>query len=156
VLAGAAALPLGGCGGAEPEGFAAAKPAGWHDATSHASLRSGTSFQLVYEGPKDGKVTTSIAIVRSDPVKGRRLDDIVRAGRRNVGKAYGDAGKPIAVRLDGARALQFDYDAEGGRVRQVATLHDQHFYLLSFTAAKEAFQRRLATMRAFMRSWRWK
>ena len=100
-------------------------------------------------------MTTSLAIVRSERVQGGRLDDIVQEGRRNIGKAYGDAGEPTEVRLDGARALQFDYDAEGGRVRQVATLHDEHFYLLSFTAAKDAFQRRLAVMSAFMRSWRW-
>jgi hypothetical protein len=146
---------LGGCGGSEPTGYEATQPDGWRDATNHASLRSGTAFQAVYEGPKDGDVTASIAIVRSERVPDARLDDIVREGQRNLGKAYGDAGAPKEVRLDGERAMQFDYEAEDGRVRQVATVHDDHFYLVSFTAAKEAFERRVAALQAFMRSWRW-
>jgi hypothetical protein len=52
--------------------------------------------------------------------------------------------------------MRFDYEAEGGQVRQVGALHRGHFYLVSFTAAPSAWSRRLQAFDQLLRSWRWK
>jgi YD repeat-containing protein len=103
-------------------------------------------------------VTTSIAIVRVEAPKGATLESITRSGQRNLRKAYGKAGvtgPPVAERLDGERALRLDYDAEEARIRQVGALRAGHFYLVSFTAARSSFDRRVADFDALLRSWRW-
>ena len=61
----------------------------------------------------------------------------------------------MAERLDGEPALRLDYTAEGARIRQVGALRAGHFYLLSFTAARTTFKRRVADFDALLRSWRW-
>jgi len=103
-------------------------------------------------------VTTSIAIVRVEAPEGATVKSITETGRRNLRKAYGSAaatGPPVDLRLDGEPALQLDYTADEARIRQVGALRADHFYLLSFTAGRSAFKRRVADFDALLRSWRW-
>jgi hypothetical protein len=62
----------------------------------------------------------------------------------------------VETRLAGEPAMRFDYEAEGGQVRQLGVLHRGHFYLLSFTAAPGAWSERLQAFDQLLRSWRWK
>jgi hypothetical protein len=103
-------------------------------------------------------VTTSIAIVRVEAPENATLEGITRSGRRNLRKAYGEAGvtgPPVPEELDGEPALRLDYKADEARIRQVGALRAGHFYLLSFTAAEKTFKRRVAAFDALLRSWRW-
>jgi hypothetical protein len=109
----------------------------------------------VYEGPRDAGLTASIAILRVEAEPDATLEDITRAGRQNLGKAYGAAGPPVPTRLGGKPAMQLDYEADGGRVRQIGALRGRFFYLVSFTAAPEAFERRVGALDTLVRSWRW-
>jgi len=153
----AAALLLGGCGGSgQADTYAATLPEGWRDATRQAESKSGTDFEAVYEGPHTAGITASIAILRVEAEPDATLEDIIRAGRANLGKAYGVAGPPVRTRLGGEPAMQLDYEAQGGRVRQVGALHGRFFYLLSFTAAPQAFERDVAALAELIRSWRWR
>ena len=76
----------------------------------------------------------------------------------NLAKAYGKAATAaprVPTRLAGAPAMRFDYEAEGGQVRQLGALHGGHFYLVSFTASPSAWGARLQALDALLRSWRW-
>jgi hypothetical protein len=150
---------LGGCGpGGAPAGFDVDLPDGWKNTTQRAELTTNQDFELVYEGPEEGGITASIAIVRVEAAEGATLSQIARSGQRNIGKAYGLAGAdgpPVDTRLGGEPAVQLEYEAEDGRVRQVGALHAGHFYLASFTAAKTAFDHRVEAFDGLLRSWRW-
>ena len=132
-------------------------PAGWDDRTEAAETRTGSDFQAVYEGPRDGGVTSSIAIVRTEAPEAATLESISRAGRDNIRKAYGTTapGRLEPARLGGERAVRLDYETERGRVRQVGALRAGYFYLVTFNAAQSAFTRRLPAFDALVRSWRW-
>jgi hypothetical protein len=96
--------------------------------------------------------------VRVEARAGATVRSITETGRRNLRKAFGSAaatGPPVDIRLDGEPALQLDYNADEARVRQVGALRAGHFYLLSFTAARASFKRRVADFDAMLRSWRW-
>jgi hypothetical protein len=154
----AAAALAGGCGGAASTGYAVTAPAGWTDRTTFVESHSGSDFEAVYEGPRDGTVTASIAIVRVEAPEGATLEQMGRLGQRNVARAYdmrGTATRPVDATLDGARALQLDYEVDGGGVRQVVAMRGANVYLVSFTAGEQAYQRRLETFEAMLRSWRW-
>ena len=119
----AGALLLGGCGGSSGDsGWSAAVPDGWKNATTRINARSNTEFQAVYEGPKDGDVRASISVARVPAAAGDTLASITHAGRANLEKAYGKAAAvtvPVDTHVAGAPAMRFDYEAEGGQVRQV-------------------------------------
>ena len=103
-------------------------------------------------------MTASISIARVEAAPGDTVASITRAGQQNLAKAYGKAATaaaPVATRLAGAPALRFDYEAEGGQVRQLGALHDGHFYLVSFTASRSAWGERLQALDELLRSWRW-
>jgi hypothetical protein len=134
-------------------------PDGWKNATTRINARSNTEFQAVYEGPKDGDVRASISVASVPAAAGDTLASITDAGRANLEKAYGKAAAvsvPVGTRLAGAPAMRFDYQAEGGQVRQVGALHAGHFYLVSFTASRSTWSRRLPALDEMLRSRQWK
>jgi hypothetical protein len=123
-----------------------------------SETRSGSDFESVYEGPKDGDVTSSIAVVRVEAPEGVSLEEITRSGQRNVRRAFGNAastGPPVEETLGGEEALRLDYLADESRVRQIGAMRAGHFYLVSFTAARSSFELRLEDFEAMLRSWRW-
>jgi hypothetical protein len=149
---------LAGCGGG-PSGWSATVPDGWKNATLRINAQSNTDLQAIYQGPKDGGVRASISVASVRAAAGDTLASITEAGRRNLVKAYGRAtttSEPVDTRLAGEPAMRFDYEAEGGQVRQLGVLHRGHFYLVSLTAAPSAWGQRLQAFDELLRSWRWK
>ena len=57
--------------------------------------------------------------------------------------------------MDGVPAARFDIARGLTKVRQVGAIRGDRVYLVRFTAARAAFDRRLATLDALLRSWRW-
>jgi hypothetical protein len=146
-----------GCGGASTDGFDVSAPSGWKDLTQLTENRSGQSLEAVWEGPKDGKVPVNIAIWRRRPPAGTSLQRIMEAGRAGLRRGSPGAmlGPLVATRLDGAPAARFDLESGQTTVRQLGAIHGDHVYLVRLSAASAAFARRLATLDALLRSWRW-
>jgi len=146
-----------GCGGAGTEGFDVSAPPGWTDRGDVVKHRSREDVQAAWEGPKDGGQQTSIVVVRAKRPPGASLARLMRAGQQTMGRAYAGArvGPVIPERLDGAPAARFDFTHGGAQARQLGTIRGDHVYLVTFTAARPAFARRLATLQALLRSWRW-
>lgn len=133
-------------------------PDGWKDKTDAAETSTGEDFQVVYEGPEDHGVVSTIAIDREETPEGQDLDQIARRGRQDLVDRLEErvsAGPLRRSRLAGEPALGFDFERRDARVRQVGAVHGDHVYVVTFTASHEAFARRLPVLERLLRSWRW-
>jgi hypothetical protein len=148
-------LLAAGCGGAGTDGFDVSAPPGWKDTTDIVEHRSGETLQGAWQGPKDGDVASTIVIVRSERPAGVSLDALMEAGRAGMRRGGAAVGPVVPVRLGGAAAARFDYTSGARQVRQLAALRGDHVYFVTFAAARGAFDRRVATLDALLRSWRW-
>jgi hypothetical protein len=119
--------------------------------------RSGQNLAAVWQGPKDGPVSASIVIARSVRPAGVTLGGVMEAGRAGLRRANPGAtiGPLVSQRLGGVPAASFDITSGQAKVRQLGAIRGDRVYLVRFTAAREAFDRRVATLDALLRSWRW-
>jgi len=104
-------------------------------------------------------VRASISVARVPAADGDTVASITDAGRANLENAYGKAAAvtvPVQTRLAGAPAMRFEYEAEGGQVRQLGALHAGNFYLVSFTASRSTWSERVRALDGMLRSWQWK
>jgi hypothetical protein len=146
-----------GCGGASTDGFDVSGPAGWTDRGDVVKGRSHEDVQAAWEGPKDAGQAATITVIRAKRPAGVSLAQLMQAGQGTMRRAYRDArvGPVASEPLDGAPAARFDFSHGGAQARQLGAIRGDHLYLVTFTAARAAFARRVATLDALLRSWRW-
>ena len=164
-LALALALALGGCNATEERtgargtvGYTVTPPPGWKDVTRELQQRSGLAFDVDYGGPVEDGVRTNVNIVRRDAPERARIEKLVREGQAEVREQSPgrvEFTEAVATEVDGATARRYDFTRKGARVRQVATLHDGGYYVVTLTAARPVFGRALPRLDALLRSWRW-
>jgi hypothetical protein len=102
-------------------------------------------------------VPANIAIWRTRLPAGtslQRIMDVGRAGLRR-GSPGATFGPQVPMQLDGVPAARFDVKSGQTTVRQLGAIHGDHVYLVRFSAASAAFARRVRSLDALLRSWRW-
>jgi hypothetical protein len=151
----AATWVLAGCAAGTSNGFSAQAPAGWEDRTDTAESRTGTDFEVVWEGaPVEGfRPIISVARVESDEA----LATAAARARVAVARRFEgvDRTDVTPARLAGEPAQRFDYAADGKRTRYLTARRGAHLYSVSVQAAESGFERARQAFDAYLASWRW-
>lgn len=151
----AAAVLLAGCAAGTSNGFSATPPGGWEDRTDVAETRTGSEFEVVYEGTAVDGVLPTITVSRVETAAS--LDEAVARARVAVDRRFegADPTRPAPARLDGERALRFDYRAGDKLSRALTARRGGHVYAVTVQTAPAGFDRGVAVFDAYLRSWRW-
>jgi hypothetical protein len=139
-------------------GYTVQAPTGWKDITRTVTRRTGVSFDVAYGGPTLDGVQVNVNVARSEAKAGGSLEDVVRAGRRELarlGRGTLSFTRPVRTKVDGEPALRYDFTANRTSVRQVGLLRDGAYYVVTLTAARTAFERSLPHLTRVLSSWRW-
>ena len=139
-------------------GYTLKVPRGWEDITREVEREAGVSFDVAYGGPVERGERASVNVTQRDAGDGASLARLVRAGRAEVDELAGgdlDLSPVVAAAIDGAPAQRYDFSANGKRVRQIGTLYEGEFYVVTLTAPTAGFRAALARLDGVLRSWRW-
>lgn len=95
--------------------------------------------------------------MRGEPIGGATLRQAIAKQQKAVTTVLdGTVQPPQPATLGGSDALRFDYRAGAKQARQVGAVHKGRFYSVTIESAPAQFQRSVAVLDAFLRSWRWK
>ncbi|CAA9536932.1 MAG: hypothetical protein AVDCRST_MAG30-4320 [uncultured Solirubrobacteraceae bacterium] len=139
-------------------GYTVTAPQGWADITREVERDAGVAFDVAYGGPVDGGGRATVNITQRDAGDGASLARLIRAGRAEVDELAGgdlELSPVAAAAIDGAPAQRYEFSANGKRVRQVGTLYEGEFYVVTLTAPAAGFRGALARLDGVLRSWRW-
>ncbi len=160
-----AGVGAGGCNAGQERagaqgsvGYTVTAPQGWEDITREVEREAAVAFDVAYGGPVKGGERASVNITQRDAGDGASLARLIRAGREEVDElAVGnlELSPVVAATIDGAPAQRYDFSANGKRVRQIGTLHEGEFFVVTLTAPAAGFPGALARLDGVLRSWRW-
>jgi len=139
-------------------GYTVTPPAGWQDITRSVEEESGVAFDVAYGGPTVDGRRLNVNVARREAGEEPSLERLVRQGRQEVDElADGklDFSPWVRTEVDGAPALRYDFGANGALVRQIGTVHEGGYYVVTLTAPKPAFGRAVGMLEQMLRSWRW-
>jgi hypothetical protein len=153
----AAALALAGCTAGTSNGFTATAPGGWKDETDTAETRTGTDFEVVYEGPTVDGVIPTLTVSRVPVPKKGSVETSARTARTAVDRRLDEADPtPLAAgRIAGEPAFRFDYRAGEKRSRYVTARHGDQLYAVTVQSSVPSFDRALVVLEDYLASWRW-
>lgn len=152
-----ACLVLAGCAAGTSNGFSATAPGGWKDKTDTAEARTGSDFEVVYEGTEVNGVPPNLSVSRVPLPQTGSLEKSVATARLAVDRRFAEADPTRLVpdTLDGEPALRFDYRTGEKRARYLSARRGSHVYAVAVQAPAEAFDRALVVMEGYLASWRW-
>ena len=139
-------------------GYTVTPPAGWKDITRSVEEKTGVAFDVAYGGPTVAGRQLNVNVARRDAGASPSLERLVREGRAEVDElADGklDFTRWVRTEVDGAPALRYDFSTGDTIVRQVGTLYEGGYFVVTFTAPKPAFKRGVGTLDGMLRTWRW-
>lgn len=153
----AATLALAGCTAGTSNGFDATAPGGWTDETDTAETRTGTEFEVVFEGPTVDGVIPTLSVSRVPVPENGSLEKSAGTARRAVDRNFEEADPtPLAGdRIAEEPALRFDYRAGEKRSRYITARHGDQLYAITAQSSAQSFDRVLVVLEDYLKSWRW-
>lgn len=143
-------------------GYAFRVPAGWRDQTRQLAASYGSVRPIeVLTGRAAGGFVADLSVVRQPVAAPPSLRQLAASLPTRLPGAFGatPAGSLRGLWLGGAPAVAADWTLRSGghplRVRQVASYHQGAVWLLTFTAAADAFPTDVGALDQAIATWRW-